>query len=1025
VSTGPVLYFASYRLDPRAHVLWQGDAPIHLTPKAFSVLEYLARHAGRVVTKHELLDNVWSDVHVGDAVLKVAIREIRQALNDDPETPKFVMTSRRVGYSFVSPVSSTEPLDISTPGATRAVTNATAPALIGRDAAIAALDAALARASAGKRQVVFIVGEGGIGKTSVADTFLSQVEQDNRAWVARGQCLEHAGGAEAYLPVLEALGRLARLPGRERVVPLLRRFAPTWLAQLPALVEERDALQQEILGATPDRMLREIAEALEAMTADTPLVLFLDDLHWSDNATLDFVGLLARRSGPSRLLLVGAYRPVDVVLIRPALKTTKQELAAKGLCEEIPLDFLTPHDADALIGIRFPGHAFPAGLADLVHQRTSGNPLFMTNLMDYLAAQGMVRNSGERWELTTSLDSVATASPETLRQVIEAQLSRLTPDERDALEAASVCGIDFSAITVAAGLGSTEEAVEASLDGLAGRGQFVTSLDLMELPARGWASRYQFVHSLHQETLYRSLPPARRLRLHLRIAERIEQLYESHTDQVASELAEHFAQARDYRRAIGYLRIAAKNETRRFANREAAGWLDRALELAENLPPAERVAARVAILADLGRVRRNMGDMRGSSGAFMEAARTAGDSGDVSASVEALLLAGSATTWFDGAACLAAADDAERLAQQISPALARYTRGYSAYWYLLWKGWNADWGRDCESALALARETQDPVRLFAMLPRCAYGRLVQSQYRAAATAAAEGGDRALALEDAFGRMVCQFYRAWAELLAGSWGTTDAVLDESLNLAERNGHRSWTTIYGALRAWLLRETGAHDAALELAQDAVAESRAMGVAQAELLTQTQLGLAIVDQAGGIGAPPLSEGREILEALIARIDREPMLMGFAWRMPILIGLSTAHRRCCAWNEAEDAARKACDLAASSGERTWLALAWIAQTKAALKQGDQDRGKAALDRAIAAVEEGGAPLAAWRVYACAARLSAAQRRAGEALQHQARAAAVIRQLSDSMPAQSDLRRTFLNSGEVRAALVSAAGTA
>ncbi len=116
MSTGPALYFASYRLDPRAHVLWQGDEPIHLTPKAFGVLEYLARHAGRVVTKHELLDHVWSDVHVGDAVLKVAIREIRQALNDNPDTPTFVLTSRRVGYSFVTPVSSTAPAEVARSG---------------------------------------------------------------------------------------------------------------------------------------------------------------------------------------------------------------------------------------------------------------------------------------------------------------------------------------------------------------------------------------------------------------------------------------------------------------------------------------------------------------------------------------------------------------------------------------------------------------------------------------------------------------------------------------------------------------------------------------------------------------------------------------------------------------------------------------------------------------------------------------------------------------------------------------------
>src|SRR5262249_37449181 len=207
-------------------------------------------------------------------------------------------------------------------------------------------------------------------------------------------------------------------------------------------------------------------------------------------------------------------------------------------------------------------------------------------------------------------------------------------------------------------------------------------------PAGAWSPRYHFWPSLHQEPLYRPLPPARRLRFHLRIAERLEQVYGEHARDIASELAEHFDQGRDARRAITYLRVAAKNETRRFANREAAGWLDRALELSDLLPHEERASSRIAVLNDLGRVRRNMGDMRGSSRALLEAARTAGESGDVSARVEAILMAGSATTWFDGAAVLSAADDAERLAAGISPALARYARGYSAYWYLLWYRWN-------------------------------------------------------------------------------------------------------------------------------------------------------------------------------------------------------------------------------------------------------------------------------------------------------------------------------------------------
>jgi hypothetical protein len=591
----------------------------------------------------------------------------------------------------------------------------------------------------------------------------------------------------------------------------------------------------------------------------------------------------------------------------------------------------------------------------------------------------------------------------------------LSADEHDALEAASVCGLDFSAVAVAAGLDVPEERADASLDAIARRGQFIAQLELVHLPERGWTSRYQFVHSLHQETLYRSLSPARRLRFHQRVAQRLEEMYGDRSDQVASELAEHFEQARDYARAITYLRMAAKNETRRFANREAAGWLDRALELAGSLPVDARRGTQVDLLSDLGRVRRNMGDMRGSSGAFMDAARIAGEGGDVSATVEALLLAGSATTWFDGAACLAAADEAERLAVQISPALARYARGYAAYWYLLWQRWNAEWARDCESALALAQETQDAGRLFAMQPRCSYVRLAQGQYAAAAEAAADGGARALAIDDAFGRMVCQFYRIWAELLAGSWGATDRLLAESLQLAERNGHRSWQTLYSAFRAWLLRETGDHDGSLRIARSAVDEARGLGVPQANLLTQSQLGLTLVSAPEGVD---VAEGRAVLERIVERLDREPMLMGFSWRMPVLIGVSTAHRRCREWAAAEAAAEEACGLAATSGESTWLALAWTARAEAALAVRALDAAAAAVDGAVRAVAEKDAPLAAWRAHACAARVAAAESRTGVALDHQSRAASLIDRLADSMAASPALRRTFLASHDVRAAL-------
>src|SRR5262249_51976013 len=138
----------------------------------------------------------------------------------------------------------------------------------------------------------------------------------SRPWVAVGQCIEHYGPGEPYMPILEALGRLCRQPGGEQLVILLNQHAPTWLVQMPSLLNatELEALQRKRAGATRERMLREMGEAIEAITAMHPLVLWLEDLHWGDASTLELLSVLARRREPARLLVIGTYRPVDVIV---------------------------------------------------------------------------------------------------------------------------------------------------------------------------------------------------------------------------------------------------------------------------------------------------------------------------------------------------------------------------------------------------------------------------------------------------------------------------------------------------------------------------------------------------------------------------------------------------------------------------------------------------------------------------------------------------------------------------------------
>ena len=178
--------------------------------------------------------------------------------------------------------------------------------------ALAQLDNCLSKALNRQRQVIFVTGEAGIGKTTLVDLFHQRAAFRPNLRIARGQCVEGFGGKEPYYPVLEALGQLVRDAEDSPVVQVLLKRAPTWLLQFSSLVkvEQREALQRETLGTTRERMVREICEALEAVTLETPLILILEDLHWVDVSTLDVISALARSS--NRCKISSARSPIGM-----------------------------------------------------------------------------------------------------------------------------------------------------------------------------------------------------------------------------------------------------------------------------------------------------------------------------------------------------------------------------------------------------------------------------------------------------------------------------------------------------------------------------------------------------------------------------------------------------------------------------------------------------------------------------------------------------------------------------------------
>jgi DNA-binding winged helix-turn-helix (wHTH) protein len=283
--------FEEYELDvPRYELRYAGKL-VKLEPQVFNVLAYLLQHCDRVVTKEELLAQLWPGRFVSEATLTSRLMAARRVIGDWGRDQRFIQTVHGRGYRFIVPVeeriarewaSHDVPAHLpsmATPSRTLRASRTVQA--VGREAELAQLGHWLQQALSGTRQVVFVAGEAGLGKTTLVETFLHELDGDGALWIGRGQCLEHYGAGEAYLPVLEAIGRLCKGPGGQALVALLARRAPTWLVQMPWLVHgaEFEALQRRVLGATRERMLREMAETIEALTVERPLVLALDDLH--------------------------------------------------------------------------------------------------------------------------------------------------------------------------------------------------------------------------------------------------------------------------------------------------------------------------------------------------------------------------------------------------------------------------------------------------------------------------------------------------------------------------------------------------------------------------------------------------------------------------------------------------------------------------------------------------------------------------------------------------------------------------
>lgn len=586
---GQQLHFALFCLDLDRGQLWHGTEPVPLRPKAWALLRYLAERPERLVSKEELLAAVWRGVAASHATVDVTMQELREALGDNARQPRYIQTVRARGYRFIAPVTVATGGDV--PPSPPAPDRPDTP-VVGRERELARLTDLLRQAQNGRRQVVLVSGEAGIGKTCLVETFTRAVQRETtKIWVAHGQCVESHGEAEPYMPVFEALAGLRRGPDGGRVTTALQQRTPVVLAQMPGWLphEETERLLQSVLGSRSGRMLRLMADAVEAVAAVRPLLLIIEDLHWSDPSTIDLIATIAQRRQPARLMVLGTCRPVEALLRDHAMARLRSDLLGRQLGVEIPLDVLDEHAVYEYVQLRFAERQETRGwisvadrtsgvteMAALVHRRTEGNPFLLSCLIDSIFARE--RPPGES---LADLQAIADSIPTGVASFVERQLALLAPEERRLLEVASAVGAEFSASLIAAVLDVDPAAVDAVSYRLARWRHLLKEPEPAPRPADPTALRYAFRHVMVRQVLYDRLPPSERARIHRRVADYLAAAHADHLDDVAATLADHFERAGDVELAATYLERAAAQARRHCAYAEETRSLRRALDLLE------------------------------------------------------------------------------------------------------------------------------------------------------------------------------------------------------------------------------------------------------------------------------------------------------------------------------------------------------------------------------------------------------------------------------------------------------------
>ncbi|MFI5306627.1 MAG: AAA family ATPase [Polyangiales bacterium] len=539
--------FDEFELDAESLELRRDGKLVKADALVVRLLVALVRNPDRLLTKDELIDQVWQGRAVADNVITVSMARLRKTLGQGRSDRELVATVYGRGYRFVREVSARAPVARTVPAPQDLGTGG--PPFVGRERVLGRLRQALNEAVAGRGRVCALLGEPGIGKTRVVEALEREISGSVR--VAWGYCRE-TGDAPPLWPWLRLLREVT---------------AGAWTPDL----EQRGEARHDAFEA----MLRTLAQAAES----TPRVLVLDDLHAADAASIELLSLLLDQIAHMRILVIATLRHARGSRA-PRPDTHLPQVLGHRNCERIALDRLSLEDVHEYVAAMIDDR--DGNLAKAVFAKSEGNPFFMTELSRHL------RDAEHP-------DPSALSLPDTALELIRQGVGKLGAETRELLSAAAVIGRSFELPLLAAITEREPAALMPSLDEALAEEVLVVAPDSM--------TAFAFGHELLRAVLYDALPPREQRRWHLRIAQAMEQRTAAGDATPPSEIAFHFHAAlpeSDLRKTVEYCGRAAAAAGAVFANSDVVRYARHALEALDLMDnPSVRLRAGLLYMTAL------------------------------------------------------------------------------------------------------------------------------------------------------------------------------------------------------------------------------------------------------------------------------------------------------------------------------------------------------------------------------------------------------------------------------------------